>query len=179
MMKTEEYFDIIAGRCREIFILKMQDYGPSWRTMRPISLCNQLFIKVKRIREIEETGVNMVGDSLASEFMAIVNYSVMALIQQKKHYANRIDMSAETALQLYDEHIAEARELMLRKNHDYGEAWKDMDTEAITDMIFNKIVRNKTILRNQGKTTISEGVEGNYFDIINYAIFNLIHYENK
>lgn len=176
-MNTEEQFDLIAARCREIFILKMKDYGPTWRTMRPLSLCNQLFIKAKRIREIEETGVNLVGEGLQGEFIGLVNYSVMALIQQEIPFVDKVDMSQEQAIKMYDKYIAEARELMMRKNHDYGEAWREMDTEAITDLIFNKILRNKTILRNNGKTLISEGVEGNYFDIINYAVFNLIKYE--
>ncbi len=173
-MNTTEQFDLIAARCRDIFQKKMKDYGPSWRTMRPISIVNQLFIKAKRIRELETTGVNLVGESTEGEFMAIVNYSVMGLIQEELGYADTVDMTAKEATVYYDKYITEARELMIRKNHDYGEAWREMDKEAITDLIYNKILRNKTILQNNGKTLVSEGVEGNYFDMINYAVFNLI-----
>lgn len=174
MNNTAQEFDNITALCRNIFVSKMQDYGPSWRTMRPISVVNQLFIKAKRIREIETTGVNLVGEGTEGEFMAIVNYSVMGLIQEELGYADNVDMSAEEATKYYDKYVAEAKSLMLRKNHDYGEAWRDMDIEAITDLIYNKILRNKTILQNNGKTLVSEGVEGNYFDMINYAVFNLI-----
>lgn len=178
-MTTEQEFDIITARCREIFINKMKDYGPSWRTMRPISVVNQLFIKAKRIREIETTGVNLVGEDTNGEFMAIVNYSVMGLIQEEIGYADTVDLSAAEATSYYDKYIAQARALMCRKNHDYGEAWREMDKEAITDLIYNKILRNKTILQNNGKTLVSEGVEGNYFDMINYAVFNLIKAEEQ
>lgn len=173
-MTTEQHFDIIVSQCREIFIYKMKDYGPTWRTMRPISIVNQLFIKGKRIREIETTGVNLVGEDISGDFMAIVNYSVMGLIQEELGYSNEIDLTSEQATNLYDKYILEARNLMIRKNHDYGQAWLFMDKEAITDLIYNKILRNKTILSNNGVTGVSEGVEGNYFDMINYAVFNLI-----
>lgn len=179
MSNTAQEFDNITAACRQIFINKMKDYGPSWRTMRPISVVNQLFIKAKRIREIETTGINLVGECTESEFMAIVNYSVMGLIQEELGFADNIDLSAEQATNYYDKYIVEARTLMLRKNHDYGEAWREMDTEAITDLIYNKILRNKTILQNSGKTLVSEGVEGNYFDMINYAVFNLIKLQNN
>ena len=178
-MNTEQQFDSITAACRTVFINKMQDYGPTWRTMRPISIVNQLFIKAKRIRELETTGVNLVGESTHGEFIAIVNYSVMGLIQEELGFADNVDLTQEETAKYYDKYIAEARALMLRKNHDYGEAWREMDSEAITDLIYNKILRNKTILQNHGKTLVSEGVEGNYFDIINYAIFDLIHYEDK
>lgn len=173
-MATEELFDIITARCRQIYINKMKDYGPSWRTMRSISVVNQLFIKAKRIREIESTGINLVGEDIVGDFMAIVNYSVMGLIQEELGYSDDVDIDANKAVELYDKYIEKARTLMIIKNHDYGQAWRDMDKEAITDLIFNKIVRNKTILRNEGKTLVSEGVDGNYFDMINYAVFNLI-----
>ena len=176
-MKTEQQFDQITARCRQIFINKMQDYGPSWRTMRPISLVNQLFIKAKRIRELETTGVNLVGEDTEGEFMAIVNYSIMGLIQDEIGYSDEIDMTAEEATAYYDKYLAAARALMIRKNHDYGEAWREMDKEAITDLIYNKILRNKNILRNDGQTLVSEGVDGNYFDMVNYAVFNLIKIE--
>lgn len=177
--KTPEQYDKVINACRTIYINKMKDYGPTWRTMRPITVINQIFIKGKRIREIETTGVNLVGESVEDAFQAIVNYSVMGLVQQEKGYADYVDMEREEALKLYDKHIAFAKELMLKKNHDYGEAWRDMDTEAITDMIYNKILRNKNILANNGKTISSEGVEGNYYDIINYAVFNLIKLQHE
>ena len=178
-MTTEQAFDIIIARCRNIFVFKMKDYGPSWRTMRPISVVNQLFIKAKRIREIETTGVNLVGEDTIGEFMAIVNYSVIGLIQDELGYADNVDMTADEATAYYDKYIAQSKELMSRKNHDYGEAWHDMDKEAITDLIFNKILRNKTILQNNGRTLVSEGVDGNYYDMINYAVFNLIKAEGQ
>lgn len=174
MSNTAQEFDRITAICRKTFINKMKDYGPSWRTMRPISVVNQLFIKAKRIRELETTGVNLVGESIDGEFIAIVNYSVMGLIQEEIGYVDNIDLTSDEATAYYDKYIAEARTLMLKKNHDYGEAWREMDTEAITDLIYNKILRNKTIMQNSGKTLVSEGVEGNYFDMINYAVFNLI-----
>lgn len=174
MSNTAQEFDNITAVCRRTFIDKMKDYGPSWRTMRPISVMDQLFIKAKRIREIETTGVNLVGESIEGELMAIVNYSVMGLIQEELGYADEIDLTAEQSTAYYDKYITQARALMLRKNHDYGEAWREMEKESITDLIYNKILRNKTILKNSGKTLVSEGVEGNYFDMINYAVFNLI-----
>ncbi|MBQ8099915.1 MAG: DUF1599 domain-containing protein [Paludibacteraceae bacterium] len=179
MSLTEQQYDNITAQCRSTFLSKMEDYGPSWRTMRPVSIVNQLFIKAKRIREIEQTGVNLVGEDTRGEFMAIVNYAVMGLIQQECGFADTVDMTAEEATVLYDKYIAEARALMLRKNHDYGEAWREMDSEAITDLIYNKILRNKTIIRHGGKTIVSEGVEGNYFDMLNYAVFNLIKLEDS
>ena len=177
MADTVKQFDQITAQCRRVFVLKMKDYGPSWRIMRPQTVNDQLFIKAKRIREIETTGVNLVGDSIDGELMAIINYSVIGLIQLSEGYADCVDMTAERATELYDHYIAEAKALMLRKNHDYGEAWREMSKKGIVDMILAKIIRIKTILEHEGKTIASEGVEGNYFDIINYAIFDLIHYE--
>ncbi len=174
MNKTAEQYDAVTRVCREIFIKKMKDYGPSWRIMRPQTVNDQLFIKAKRIREIETTGVNLVGDNVQGEFMAIVNYSVIGLIQLECGFADSVDMSREEALQRYEEYIQKAKDLMLNKNHDYGEAWRDMLPESITDLIYTKILRNKSIAANDNQTLISEGADGNYFDMINYAIFNLI-----
>ncbi len=174
MNKTAEQYDAVTRVCREIFINKMKDYGPSWRIMRPQTVNDQLFIKAKRIREIETTGVNLVGDNVTGEFMAIVNYSVIGLIQLECGYADGTDMSREEALRRYDEYIGKAKNLMMNKNHDYGEAWRDMLPESITDLIYTKILRNKSIAANDNQTLISEGADGNYFDMINYAIFNLI-----
>ena len=177
MADTNKQFDEVTAKCREIFIEKMQDYGASWRIFRLYGISDQLYIKVKNIRQRQETGVSLVGDDIEGNLRAIVNYGVMAIIQERKGYADGVDISNNDAIQLYDAVLNEAKELMLRKNHDYGEAWREMSKEGIVDMIMAKIIRIKTILSNDGKTIASEGVEGNYFDIINYAIFDLIHYE--
>lgn len=173
MNTIEEYEQVIAS-CRNIFVLKMKDYGPSWRIMRPQTVNDQLFIKAKRVREIETTGVNMVGESIEGEMMAIVNYSVIGLIQLRENYADTVDMTAERATALYDQYTDEAKALMLRKNHDYGEAWRDMFATSLTDIILTKINRNKSITANDNHTLISEGADGNYFDMLNYAVFYLI-----
>ena len=177
MHDTVKEFDEVTAKCRAIFIDKMQDYGPSWRIFRLHGITDQLYIKICNIRQRQETGVSLVGDDIPGNLRAVVNYGVMAIIQNRKGYADAVDMSAEEATRLYNEVLSEAKELMVRKNHDYGEAWREMSKEGIIDMILAKIIRIKTILANDGKTIASEGVEGNYFDIINYAIFDLIHYE--
>lgn len=178
-MKTNEGFDQVVAECRRIYILKMKDYGPAWRIMRPQTVNDQLFIKAKRIREIEMTGVNMVGDSVESEMMAIINYSLIGLIQLREGFEDSVTMSQERAIELYDAYAQEAKELMLRKNHDYGEAWRDMFPSSLTDIILTKINRNKSIAANDNQTLISEGADGNYFDMINYAIFYLIKLKEK
>ncbi len=178
MADTNKQFDEVTAKCREVFIDKMQDYGPSWRIFRLHGITDQLYIKLCNIRQRQETGVSLVGDEIDSNLRAVVNYGVMAIIQNRKGYADGIDMTSEEATRLYDEVLQEAKELMLRKNHDYGEAWREMSKEGIADMILAKIIRIKTILEHGGTTIASEGVEGNYFDIINYAIFDLIHYDN-
>ena len=177
MADTNKQFDQVTAKCRAIFIDKMQDYGASWRIFRLYGITDQLYIKVCNIRQRQETGVSLVGDDIEGNLRAIINYGVTAIIQARRGYADAIDMSREQAIDLYDGVLLEAKELMLRKNHDYGEAWREMSKEGIVDMILAKIIRIKTILENDGKTIASEGVEGNYFDIINYAIFDLIHYE--
>ena len=174
---TVKEFDQVTAKCREIFIAKMSDYGASWRIFRLHGISDQLYIKVKNIRQRQETGVSMVGDDIEGNLRAIVNYGIMAIIQERNGFADGVDISNEEAVRLYDEVLNEAKELMLRKNHDYGEAWREMSKEGIVDMIMAKIIRIKTILEHNGKTITSEGTEGNYFDIINYAIFDLIHYE--
>ena len=178
MADTNKQFDEVTAKCREVFIDKMQDYGPSWRIFRLHGITDQLYIKLCNIRQRQETGVSLVGDEIDSNLRAVVNYGVMAIIQNRKGYADGIDMTSEEATRLYDEVLQEAKELMLRKNHDYGQAWREMSKEGIADMILAKIIRIKTILEHGGTTIASEGVEGNYFDIINYAIFDLIHYDN-
>jgi len=178
MHDTVKEFDAVTAKCRAIFVDKMADYGPSWRIFRLHGITDQLYIKICNIRQVQETGVSLVGDDIPGNLRAVVNYGITAIIQGRKGYKDAIDMSNDEALKLYDEVLNEAKELMIRKNHDYGEAWREMSKEGIVDMILAKIIRIKTILANDGKTVASEGAEGNYFDIINYAIFDLIHYEN-
>ena len=177
MHDTVKEFDEVTAKCRAIFIDKMQDYGASWRIFRLQGISDQLYIKVCNIRQRQETGVSLVGDDIEGNLRAIVNYGITAIIQGRKGYADGVDINNEKALALYDEVLNEAKELMMRKNHDYGEAWREMSKEGIVDMIMAKIIRIKTILEHGGTTIASEGVESNYFDIINYAIFDLIHYE--
>jgi len=174
MSNTSQEYDQVIEACRKVYVLKMKDYGPSWRIMRPQTVNDQLFIKAKRIRTIETTGVNLVGEDIRGELMAIVNYSIMGLIQLEKGYADSVDMSSEEATALYDKYATAAKQLMERKNHDYGEAWRDMLPSSLTDIILTKINRNKQIAANDGQTLISEGADGNYFDMLNYAIFYLI-----
>jgi hypothetical protein len=178
MHDTVKEFDEVTAKCRAIFVDKMSDYGASWRIFRLHGISDQLYIKVKNIRQRQETGVSLVGDDIEGNLRAIVNYGITAIIQERKGYSDAVDMSNEEALAQYDTVLNEAKELMMRKNHDYGEAWREMSKEGIVDMIMAKIIRIKTILEHGGKTIASEGVEGNYFDIINYAIFDLIHYEH-
>lgn len=179
MRDTNREYDEVLSACRKVYILKMKDYGPSWRIMRPKTVNDQLFIKAKRIRTLEMTGVNMVGEDIRGELMAIINYSMMGLIQMEKGFADTVDMSAEEATTLYDKYTKAAKELMLRKNHDYGEAWRDMEETSLTDIILTKINRNKQIASNDNTTLISEGADGNYFDMANYAIFYLIKMNEK
>ena len=174
MTKTEKQFDDIVAKCREIFIKKSGDYGPAWRILRPESLTDQLFIKIKRIRSIQVTGESKVGESIEGEFIAIINYSAIGLVQLELGYSDEVDMTNEKALQLYDKYVEESKQLMLRKNHDYGEAWRQMRVSSIADMIYQKVYRTKQIEDNKGVTEMSEGIDANYFDMLNYAVFALI-----
>lgn len=174
MTKTEQQFDLIVAKCREIFIKKSGDYGPAWRILRPESLTDQLYIKIKRIRSIQVTGESKVGESIEDEFVAIINYSAMGLVQLELGYSDEVDMSNAKALELYDKYIEESKQLMLRKNHDYGEAWRQMRVSSIADMIYQKVYRTKQIEDNEGQTEISEGIDANYYDMLNYAVFALI-----
>lgn len=178
MNKTDEQYTKVINLCRDIFKKKTKDYGTSWRIMRPSSLTDQLFIKANRIRTIQETGENKVGESIEDEFKAIVNYCIIALIQLKEDLED-IDLSTEKALELYDKYAREAFELMQKKNHDYGEAWRSMRVSSLTDMILQKIHRIKQIEGNDGATIISEGIDANYFDMLNYAVFALIQLSEK
>jgi hypothetical protein len=169
-----DQYDEAVHSCREIFIKKTKDYGTAWRVLRTISVVDQLFIKAKRIRTIQENKSQKVGDDIASEFRGIVNYAVIGLVQLELKSDNIEDLEAAIAEKLYDDKISKAQALMADKNHDYGEAWRDMSQESFTDLILSKLLRIRQILNNEGKTLISEGIDANYYDIINYALFALI-----
>ena len=172
--KTEKEFKQAMAECRDVFANKLKDYSASWRIMRPQTLTDQLFIKAKNIRAFEISGESRVGDSMKSDFMALINYGIIGLIQLEKGFADRVDISSEEALALYDKYAGQTYELMLKKNHDYGEAWRDMRVSSYTDLILTKIERIKEIEDHNGKTTVSEGIGSNYMDIINYAVFGVI-----
>ena len=168
-----EYDDIIA-RCKDIYLKKMKDYGSAWRILRPSSLTDQIFIKAQRIRSIEEKGAQKVEEAIDNEFIGIVNYAVMALIQTSLPADSSLEIKPEDAVRFYDAQVQQVKELMLNKNHDYGEAWRDMRVSSMTDLILMKLLRIKQIEDNRGSTLVSEGVDANYADIINYAVFSLI-----
>lgn len=172
-MTQVQYAEVIT-RCKDVFIKKTKDYGTSWRVLRPISIVDQIFIKAQRIRNIQEIGQQKVADDIKGEFAGIINYGVIALIQMELPNDPYTDLPVETVSRLYDEKIAFIQGVMENKNHDYGEAWRDMSQESFTDLILTKLLRIKQILRNEGKTLISEGMDANYVDIVNYAVFALI-----
>lgn len=171
---TDQQFKDVMVECRELFAKKLHDYGASWRILRPSSLTDQLFIKAKRIRSLEMTGKSLVGEGIRPEFVALINYGIVGLIQLEHGFTDTVDMTAEQALALYDRYAKEAYELMTRKNHDYGEAWRSMRVSSYTDLILTKIERVKELEDNDGDALVSEGVDANYFDIINYAVFGAI-----
>ena len=173
-MDTNKEFEAIMAECRELFAKKLHAYGASWRILRPSSLTDQLFIKAKRIRSLEIKKESLVGEGIRPEFVALINYGIVGLIQTEKGFADTVDISVEEALELYDRYAHEALELMKRKNHDYDEAWRSMRVSSYTDFILTKLQRIKEIEDLDGKTLVSEGVEGNYMDIINYAVFGAI-----
>lgn len=175
MSQTDAQYTKVIENCKGIFSKKTKDYGTSWRILRPSSLTDQLFIKAQRIRTIQETGENRVGETVEGEFIAIVNYCVMALIQFSEKELTELDLTEEQAIQLYKKYADEAFQLMKKKNHDYGEAWRDMRVSSLTDLILTKILRVKQMEDNKGTTLISEGIDANYFDMLNYAVFALIH----
>lgn len=172
-MNTLAQYDAAVGASKDVFIKKTKDYGTSWRVLRTISVVDQIYIKAKRIRTIQENKLQLIGDDINSEFKGILNYSVIGLIQLELTIEVQ-DLDTDTVEALYDNMIANARSLMLQKNHDYGEAWREMSQESFTDLILSKLLRIKQILNNDGRTIISEGIDANYYDIINYAIFALI-----
>ena len=171
---TEQQFKDVLAECRTLFEKKLHDYGASWRILRPSSLTDQLFIKAKRIRSLEIKKESMVGEGIRPEFIALINYGIVGLIQLDKGYVDEVDLTPAGAMALYDQHAQEALELMLRKNHDYDEAWRSMRVSSYTDFILTKIQRIKEIEDLQGQTLVSEGIDANYMDIINYAVFGAI-----
>ncbi len=175
MQNTSKQYNAVVEECRSLFIKKMSDYGSAWRILRLPSLTDQIFIKAQRIRQLQENAVRKVDEGERGEFIGIINYCVMALIQIELGVVENPDVSTEEATELYDKHIAITKELMENKNHDYGEAWRDMRISSLTDLILQKLLRVKTIENNKGKTLVSEGIDANYQDMINYAIFAMIH----
>lgn len=171
---TNRQFREALDRCRIIFAAKLGDYGPSWRIMRPEAITDQLFIKAKRIRQLQESGTSAVGEGILPEFIAIVNYGIVGIIQLRLGYADHKDMSAERAMELYDEIATEAMNLMIKKNTDYNEAWRGMRVLSYVDLILAKIERTKEIEDHKGVTKVSEGIDANYFDMINYSVFGII-----
>lgn len=174
MEKTLEEYNAALNRCRELFLKKVTDYGTSWRIMRPSSLTDQLFIKAQRIRNLEMGKENKVGEGIEPEFVGLVNYGIIGLIQLELGLADEAELSPNEAVSLYEKQANQARELMKAKNHDYGEAWRQMRISSLTDLILVKLNRIKQIEDNSGQTLVSEGVDANYLDIINYALFALI-----
>ena len=175
MQQTSKQYDAVIEKCRSLYSNKLKDYGCAWRILRLPSLTDQIFIKAQRIRQLQENTIRKVEEGEVSEFMGIVNYSVMALIQLEKGVAEQPDLSGDEAINLYDKHVAITKSLMEDKNHDYGEAWRDMRVSSLTDLILQKLLRVKQIEDNKGKTIVSEGIDANYQDMINYAVFALIH----
>lgn len=174
MPDTTQEYDLIIGKCRDIFLKKMQDYGTAWRILRPTSLTDQIYIKANRIRSIEEKGVCKVNEGIVPEFIGIVNYSIMGLIQLELGRGDDTNEDHHKITILYDKYFQQAKALMLNKNHDYGEAWRNMRISSYTDLILMKINRTKQIEDHEGATLISEGIDANYNDMINYAVFALI-----
>ncbi|KAA1243569.1 DUF1599 domain-containing protein [Aquimarina sp. RZ0] len=175
MQDTSTQYDTVITKCRDLFIKKMKDYGSAWRILRLPSLTDQIFIKAQRIRSLQEQDVRKVDEGEISEFIGIINYSLMALIQIEKGVVEQPDLSTDVAITLYDKHSGIAKELMMNKNHDYGEAWRDMRVSSLTDLILQKLLRVKQIEDNKGKTLVSEGIDANYQDMVNYAVFAMIH----
>ena len=179
MHNTSKQYDEAIAQCRELFINKMKDYGPSWRILRPRSVTDQIFIKAKRIRTLELNGETKVGEGIWPEFIGIINYGIIGLIQLRLGYSDTVDITAERALQLYDEYIKATKDLMIAKNTDYGEAWRDMRISSYTDLILTKIQRTKEIENHGGTTLVSEGIDANYQDMINYSVFALIKHNEE
>jgi hypothetical protein len=170
---SKQYAEVVT-RCKDLYVKKAQDYGTSWRVLRTISIVDQIYIKAWRIRQIQEKGIQKIQDSIESEFIGIVNYGIIALIQSAMGNDNNLELTGEEAQKCYEQEAKKVQDLMLEKNHDYGEAWRDMSQQSFVDLILVKLLRIKQILSNDGKTTVSEGIEANFADIVNYGIFALI-----
>ena len=177
MKDTKQQFEHVISICRDVFSKKLHDYGAAWRIMRPSSITDQIFIKANRIRSLEVKGVSMINEGIRPEFIGIVDYGIIGLIQLELGYAEKEDINEQQALELYDKYAKNALELMLAKNHDYDEAWRSMRITSYTDLILMKIYRTKQIEELNGKTLISEGIDANYMDMINYSVFGLIKLE--
>ena len=177
MEETKKQFEHVIAVCRDLFAKKLHDYGAAWRIMGPSSVTDQIYIKANRIRSIEVKGVSLIDEGIRPEFIAIVNYGIIGLIQLELGYAEKEDITEERALELYDTYADKALKLMLAKNHDYDEAWRSMRITSYTDLILMKIYRTKQIESLKGDTLVSEGVDANYMDMINYAVFGLIKLE--
>lgn len=173
-MNTNQQYDQVISQCKDIFLKKAKDYGTAWRVLRTISIVDQIFIKAQRIRTIQEKKEQKVADGIAAEFKGIINYAAIGLIQLELPADAPEEMDITTVAALYDKHINAAKQLMQDKNHDYGEAWRNMSQESFTDLILMKLQRIRQIISNEGKTIISEGIDANYLDILNYAVFALI-----
>lgn len=178
MQNTSKQYDEVISTCRNLFINKMQDYGSAWRILRLPSLTDQIFIKAQRIRSLQQNDIRKVDEGEISEFIGIINYCIMALVQLEKGVVEQPDLSVDAAIELYDKHVSVTKQLMQDKNHDYGEAWRDMRVSSLTDLILQKLLRVKQIEDNAGKTIVSEGIDANYQDMVNYAVFALIHLNN-
>lgn len=179
MEKTLQQYQSVIDRCRSIFEKKMNDYGSSWRILRTSSLTDQLFIKAQRIRSIEEKGTQLIDDGVVTEYESLVNYAIIALMQLELTPAEEPHMPIDKAVSLYIKYADNAKDLMSKKNHDYGEAWRNMRVSSLTDLILSKIMRIKQIEDNDGRTLISEGIDSNYYDILNYAVFALIKMDEE
>ncbi len=175
MADTSKQYNEVITTCRSLFINKMKDYGSAWRILRLPSLTDQIFIKAQRIRGLQQNKEQKVDEGQQSEFIGVINYCIMALVQLEKGVVEQPDLSLEEAIVLYDQKVAITKQLMMDKNHDYGEAWRDMRVSSLTDLILQKLLRVKQIEDNQGKTLVSEGIDANYQDMINYSVFALIH----
>ncbi len=174
LSQTLQQYRQVVDACKSLFVRKAADYGTSWRVLRPISIVDQIYIKAWRIRQIQETGVQYIADSIGSEFVGIVNYGIIALIQDEAREDPDFDWPADAAQAAYDVQAGRIEALMLQKNHDYGEAWRDMSQESLVDLILVKLLRIKQIIANKGETLVSEGADANFMDIVNYAVFALI-----
>ncbi|MGZ3864742.1 MAG: DUF1599 domain-containing protein [Bacteroidia bacterium] len=178
-MSTSQQYDSVIKQCKDIFLKKMHDYGTAWRVLRTSSLTDQIFIKAQRIRSIEQKGTQKIEEDISSEYIGIINYCVISLIQNELKDDTRMELPANEVTVLYEKYAKETKALMENKNHDYGEAWRDMRVSSLTDLILMKILRVKQIEDMGGKTLISEGIEANYMDMINYAVFAMIRLKEQ